>query len=79
MVTVEFYTRRGCHLCEAAESVLRAEQARIPFELAIFDIDANAEHRELYHLLVPVTVLPNGDELHYRVDTQRLRAALATA
>jgi hypothetical protein len=32
--------------------------------------------RELYNLLVPVTVLPNGDELHYRVELDRLRAAL---
>jgi len=76
MVTVRFYTRRGCHLCEAAESVLRAEQASTPFALEIFDIDADEELRDLYNLLVPVTVLPNGDELHYRVDAARLRAAL---
>lgn len=76
MVTVRFYTRRGCHLCEAAESVLRAEQTETPFALEVFDIDADEELRDLYNLLVPVTVLPNGDELHYRVDAARLRAAL---
>ncbi len=78
MVTVEFYTRRGCHLCEAAEAVLRAEQKRTPFSLSIRDIDTNPDWLDLYNLLVPVTVLPNGDELHYRVDPARLRAALAT-
>lgn len=76
MVTVEFYTRNGCHLCEAAEEILRAEQRRTPFTLAVFDIDADPELRDLYNLLVPVTVLPNGDELHYRVEPARLRAAL---
>jgi hypothetical protein len=76
MVTVDFYTRRGCHLCEAAEAVLRAEQRRTPFTLAVFDIDADPELRELYNVLVPVTVLPSGDELHYRVEVDRLRAAL---
>ena len=76
MVTIDFYTRRGCHLCETAEAVLRAEQRRTPFTLAVFDIDADPELRELYNLLVPVTVLPNGDELHYRVELDRLRAAL---
>jgi len=76
MVTIDFYTRRGCHLCEAAEAVLRAEQRRTPFTLAVFDIDADPELRELYNVLVPVTVLPNGDELHYRVELDRLRAAL---
>jgi hypothetical protein len=79
MVTVEFYTRRGCHLCETAEQILRAEQAVTPFELCVFDIDADAGHKDLYNLLVPVTILPNGDELHYHVDPRRLRAALATA
>ena len=76
MVTVRFYTRLGCHLCEAAESVLRAEQAAMPFALEVFDIDADDELRDLYNLLVPVTVLPNGDELHYHVDAARLRASL---
>jgi glutaredoxin len=76
MVTVNFYTRKGCHLCEAAEAVLRAEQRRTPFTLQVFDIDADPELRELYNVLVPVTVLPNGDELHYRVELDRLRAAL---
>lgn len=78
MVTIRFYTRRGCHLCEAAEAVLRAEQRRSAFGLEIFDIDSDEELRELYNLLVPVTVLPDGEEWHYRVEPERLRAAVAT-
>lgn len=76
---VEFYTRTGCHLCEAAEAILRTEQQRTPFILTVFDIDGDPDLRDQYNLLVPVTLLPNGDELHYRVDLVRLRAALATA
>jgi len=76
MVTVRFYTRRGCHLCEVAEGVLRSEQKRAPFELAVFDVDADEELRDLYSLLVPVTVLPDGEEMHYRVDIDRFRQAL---
>ena len=76
MVTVRFYTRRGCHLCNTAEAVLRAEQARTPFVLAVFDVDADPELQELYGALVPVTVLPDGYELHYRVDLDRLRSAI---
>ena len=76
MVTVRFYTRRGCHLCEIAEAVLRAEQARTPFILDVFDIDTDPELADLYGLLVPVTVLPGGYELHYRVDLDRLRTML---
>jgi glutaredoxin len=79
MVTVRFYTRLGCHLCEAAEAVLRDEQKRAEFALEILDIDSDGELRELYTLLVPVTVLPDGTEMHYRVDVGRLRAGLATS
>ena len=66
-------------MCEIAEAVLRAEMARAPFHLAVFEIDADPELLELYDQLVPVTVLPNGEELHFRVDPARLRAGLATS
>lgn len=79
MVAVRFYTRRGCHLCETAEAVLRTEQARTPFHVEVIDIDTDPELVDIYSLLVPVTVLPNGDELHYRVDIERLRKSLATS
>lgn len=79
MVNVRFYTRRGCHLCETAEAALRGEQRLRPFAIEIFDIDSDAELRELYNLLVPVTILPDGTEMHYRVDLPRLRAVLATS
>lgn len=64
-------------MCEIAESALRAEQALLPFHLDLFDVDADPELLEVYSLLVPVTLLPNGDELHYRVDLERLRAGLS--
>ena len=79
MVTIRFYTRRGCHLCEIAEAALREEQTRTPFLLTVHDIDSDPELRDLYTLLVPVTVLPGGEEMHYRIDTARLRQALATS
>ena len=60
-------------------AVLRAEQARAPFAITVLDIDADPELQELYSLLVPVTLLPDGEEMHYRVDLHRLRAALATS
>ena len=79
MVTVRFYTRRGCHVCEIAEAILRSERKRIAFDLAVFDIDTDPELRDLYNVLVPVTLLPDGEEMHYRVDVDRLRRALATS
>lgn len=76
MVTIDFYTRKGCHLCEIALTELEALQRERPFNLLAHDIDADEELRELYNVLVPVTVLPDGAEMHYRVDTARVRALI---
>lgn len=76
MVTIDFYTRKGCHLCETAEAQLRQLRREKPFTLQIHDIDEDEELRELYNLLVPVTLLPDGTEMHYRVDVARLSKAL---
>lgn len=75
-MTVVFYTRQGCHLCETALGTLRQIRRESPFELEVRDVDADAEWRALYGMLVPVTALPNGDELHYRVDPDRVRKSL---
>ena len=77
MVTVHFYTRTGCHLCEAAESVLRDLQKTLQFQLDIHDIDTDPELQRLYSMLVPVTVLPDGGEMHYRVMPEAFRSALS--
>lgn len=79
MVAIQFFTRVGCHLCESAESILRKELDSTPFQLMVFDIDQNQELRDLYNTLVPVTILPSGEEMHYRVDPARVREALAEA
>lgn len=76
MVTVDFYTRKGCHLCENALLELEALRRQKPFALRVHDIDEDAELRELYNVLVPVTVLPDGTEMHYRVDIARVRGAI---
>jgi thiol-disulfide isomerase/thioredoxin len=76
MVTIDFYTRKGCHLCESAEAQLIQLQREKPFTLQIHDIDEDEDLRGLYNLLVPVTVLPDGAEMHYRVDIPRLTKAL---
>ena len=76
MVTINFYTRKGCHLCEAALSELSDIQREKRFALQVHDIDEDAELRDLYSVLVPVTVLPDGTEMHYRVDAARVRAVI---
>lgn len=58
------YTRRGCHLCEAAWAVLEKARQRHGFTLEAVDIDTSAELAALYGTCVPVVTV-NG-KLRFR-------------
>jgi hypothetical protein len=62
-------------LCAEALVVLRAAVGR-GVEIAVNDVDTKEEWREVYGLLVPVTVFPGGEEMHYRVDAAAVRRLL---
>ena len=42
-LAVVVYSRRGCHLCEDAESLLRQEQGRFRFRLEVVTVDDDPE------------------------------------
>lgn len=72
------YTRRGCHLCEAAEEIL----AGLGLDARLVDVDAEAALGNRYGLRVPVLEM-NGQALvegRFREDDvlDRLRAAGST-
>jgi glutaredoxin len=73
---VTLYTRAGCHLCEAAEAVLRAEQARHPFTLEAVDVDQDPELTRRYGVRVPVVALDGVELFEYEVPPDLLRARL---
>ncbi len=53
MVTVHYYTRRGCHLCEVMlEELLPLLRGRAKIETR--DIDSNPVWHEKYNVRVPV-------------------------
>jgi glutaredoxin len=66
MVTI--YTRKGCHLCERAESIVAAARERIPFDLEIVDIDLSAELKEKYNEEVPVIAIDGSDRFGYAIE-----------
>jgi glutaredoxin len=76
MTTLTLYTRVGCHLCEEAERVLRAEQATAGFGLELVDIDRDPELRRRYGVRVPVVALDGEDLFEYEVPLDLLRARL---
>ena len=62
-IDVTLYTRRDCHLCDAAKASIRAAASlhRLPIELREVDVDNDADLRARYTNDVPV-ILVNGVE-----------------
>lgn len=59
-----FYTRAGCHLCEAAWEALERARRRHGFALAAVDVDTSPELAAAYGPWVPVVTV-NG-KLRFR-------------
>jgi glutaredoxin len=53
------YSRRGCHLCEAAWELLERYQARYRFHLETVDVDSDPELAARHGERVPVVTV-NG-------------------
>jgi hypothetical protein len=64
---VRLYSRPGCHLCDEARSVIAAVCA---------DLATSAELLERYGEQIPVTCVDGAQHDFWRVDPDRLRAAL---
>ncbi|MBA3339405.1 MAG: glutaredoxin family protein [Geodermatophilaceae bacterium] len=73
---VLLYSRPDCHLCEVA----RAELERICADLVIgfdeIDVDSDPDLRADYGDRVPVIVVDGREHGYFRVEEDRLRAAL---
>ena len=69
------YTRRGCHLCEAAEDLL----ACMGVDVLRVDVDADAAVAARFGLRVPVLEAGGRTLLEGRFDAVRLARALSEA
>jgi glutaredoxin len=74
---VTLITRAACHLCEEAESVLRRMRDELDFGYDELDVDADRDRRNEYSDRVPVILLDGKEHGYWRVEEDRLRAALA--
>ena len=73
---ITLYTRPGCHLCDAAREVIERVCADLGEQYAEVDIDPDPELRSRFTDEVPVTFVDGKQHDFWRVDEQRLRAAL---
>jgi glutaredoxin len=71
------YTRRGCHLCEAAEDMVAAHAQAAAVE--IIDVDADPDLQRLYGLRVPVLAADGAVVMEGRFDEPELARLLKSA
>lgn len=73
---VVLYGRAGCHLCAAARAVVASVCAEMATAWHEVDIDTDPELVRLFTEQVPVCFVDGRQHDFWRVDAQRLRAAL---
>ena len=69
-------TRRGCHLCEDAESVVDQLSRELGFSWDAVDVDQSSQLLDTYGDRVPVILLDGVEHGYWRVEEDRLRQAL---
>lgn len=77
MHTVTVMTRAGCHACEQAERDVERICAELGVEWSTADVDSDTEWRAEYGDRVPVILVDGSEHGYWRVEEDRLRAALS--
>jgi 4a-hydroxytetrahydrobiopterin dehydratase len=68
-IEVTLYTRRDCHLCDAAKESIR--RSGVPVSLCEVDIDDDPELRRRYSESVPVIVVDEIEAFRHRVTPEQ--------
>ncbi|MEG9227182.1 glutaredoxin family protein [Aeromicrobium sp. Sec7.5] len=74
---VVLLVRDGCHLCEVATAVVESVTQETGDTWTTVDVDTDPALAEQWNDEVPVTFVDGRQHDFWRVDPQRLRAALA--
>ena len=78
MASVTLLTRPGCHLCDAARDVVVREIVDFPAATLVeISIDSDPELADRYAEEIPVVLIDDRVHTIWKVDENRLRAALA--
>jgi glutaredoxin len=68
--------RPGCHLCDDARTIVAAVAAEAGVAWDEVDVDSDGDLADEYGDRVPVVLLDGQEHAYWRVDAERLRAAL---
>lgn len=75
-VQIRFYTRKGCHLCKKALTVLQELQKEFKFRVQLVDIDGSPRLVELYGQDIPVGEMEGREIFRHRIRKPALREIL---
>lgn len=73
---VQLLSREGCHLCDVARRAVRAVCEPEAVRWSEIDIDRDATLQARYSELVPVVLVDGVQVGYWRIDPERIRAAL---
>ena len=73
---VLLYSKPGCHLCDDARAVIERVCADLATGFEEVDITGDPDLLRTYGEQIPVTFVDGAQHDFWRVDEQRLRAAL---
>lgn len=76
ILTVRFYTKPGCHLCEQAEELLESLAAECPLDLEVVDITTDMDIFDRYRYEIPVVAVEGGGTVSGRITEADLRRVL---
>lgn len=74
---ITLYGKPGCHLCEDARRVIETVCAEVGTSYDEIDITTSTDLMDAYGEQIPVTFVDGRQHDFWRVDPERLRAALA--
>ena len=75
-VQITFYTRKGCHLCKKALTVLQELQKEFKFRVQLVDIDGSSHLVRLYGQDIPVGEMEGREVFRHRINKPALREIL---
>ena len=71
-IRIDIYSRPGCHLCDAAKSVIERVQHRFAFDLRVINIETDAALEKEYGDQIPVVFINGNKAFKYHVDEAEL-------
>ena len=76
-ITVQIYSRPGCHLCDDMKTVVFQVARTIPLIVQEIDISGDRHLEASYGLEVPVLMIDGRKAAKFRITDEELRRILA--